>query len=51
MAALDRTDALGRQIAAQAAGGKAAERAGVAQRAQIREIIGGKLGQELILNP
>jgi hypothetical protein len=51
MAALDRTDALLRQITAQAAGGEAAERAGVAQRAQIREIIGGKLGRELILNP
>jgi hypothetical protein len=51
MAALDRTDALSRQIAAQMAGGDEAQRAGVTQRAQIREIIGGKLGRELILNP
>jgi hypothetical protein len=51
MAALDRTDALLRQISAQMAGGEEAQRAGVAQRAQIREIIGGKLGRELILNP
>jgi hypothetical protein len=51
MAALDRTDALFRQIAAQMAGGEEAQRAGVTQRAQIREIIGGKIGRELILNP
>jgi hypothetical protein len=51
MAALDRTDALNRQIAAQMAGGEEAQRAGVTQRAQIREIIGGKIGRELILNP
>jgi hypothetical protein len=51
MAALDRADALSRQIAAQMAGGEEAQRAGVTQRAQIREIIGGKQGRELILNP
>jgi hypothetical protein len=51
MAALDRTDALNRQIAAQMTGGEEAQRAGVTQRAQIREIIGGKVGRELILNP
>jgi hypothetical protein len=51
MAALDRTDALNRQIAAQMAGGEAARQAGVTHRSQIREIIGGKVGRELILNP
>jgi hypothetical protein len=50
MAALDRTDALNRQIAARMAGGEDAQRAGVTQRAQIREIIGSKIGRELILN-
>jgi hypothetical protein len=51
MAALDRVDALFRKIGAEMAGGEEAQRAGVTQRAQIREIIGGKLGRELILNP
>jgi hypothetical protein len=51
MAALDRTDALNRQIGAQMAGGEEGRRAGITQRAQIREIIGGKVGRELILNP